>query len=413
MTRYTGAGVVLALGLVAGSAGAQDVELGGQVRPRFEVRDPVPGPAGTRTAEYTTMRSRLSLEAALGDGVRVFVQLQDVRAWGGELGTTDARADALDLHQGWAELGDGESAPVSVRVGRQELSYGGERLVGALNWAQQARSFDGARLRLRPAGGVVVDAVAMQLGDVDAGTADGALAGLHGRIAAAGLLEGYVWYVGEDGEGDRLEDVADTYTVGARWESAAAGIRWRLEGAYQLGESRRAAGGGLDPEPRDVSAYLVAGRVGAQVSRALRVEAWYDRLSGDDDPGDGEIRVFDTLFATNHKFYGHMDLFLNIPVQTGGRGLQDVAVKGSYAVREDQSLHADLHGFYLAATDGLDSGHIGEELDLAYRWRYAPGVALTGGLSWFAGADAWTDPAALGRADDSMVWGYLMLDVAF
>lgn len=54
---------------------------------------------------------------------------------------------------------------------------------------------------------------------------------------------------------------------------------------------------------------------------------WYDHLSGDDDPSDGTVRVFDTLFATNHKFYGLADYFLNIPVQTVGRGLQDLALK--------------------------------------------------------------------------------------
>ncbi len=31
----------------------------------------------------------------------------------------------------------------------------------------------------------------------------------------------------------------------------------------------------------------------------------------------------ETLFATNHKFYGFADLFLNIPRDTAGRGLRD------------------------------------------------------------------------------------------
>ena len=42
------------------------------------------------------------------------------------------------------------------------------------------------------------------------------------------------------------------------------------------------------------------------------------------------MKVFDTLFTTNHKFYGLADLFLNIPLQTDGRGLQDLAVKWHY-----------------------------------------------------------------------------------
>ncbi|NIP78292.1 MAG: alginate export family protein, partial [Gemmatimonadetes bacterium] len=104
------------------------------------------------------------------------VQVQDVRVWGGELGTTDPSADGLDLHQGWLELGDAGSGALSLRVGRQELAYGGERLVGALNWAQQARSFDGARLRLRPSAGLVLDGIGTWIGDEDAGRPDESLA---------------------------------------------------------------------------------------------------------------------------------------------------------------------------------------------------------------------------------------------
>ena len=37
----------------------------------------------------------------------------------------------------------------SFRAGRQELSYGDERLVGAFGWDNLGRSFDAARLRYR------------------------------------------------------------------------------------------------------------------------------------------------------------------------------------------------------------------------------------------------------------------------
>ncbi len=176
---------------------------------------------------------------------------------------------------------------------------------------------------------------------------------------------------------------------------------WRVEGAYQLGTRFR----------NDVAAHLFAARAGTRLGRSLAVTLWYDYLSGDDRPFDDEERVFDTLYATNHKFYGFMDLFLNIPVQTAGRGLQDVALKGAYDLGEDVALAADAHAFLLAATDGLDSGHVGEEVDLSLRWRYAPGVVVSGGLSYFVAGDAWS--GALGNDDENQVWTYLMLDVVF
>lgn len=413
-------GLVLGLLVLAAPGAGQELEIGGEMRPRFEVRDPVPGPSPgeDETLELTSMRSRLSVGAPLSGGVRVFVQLQDVRVWGEEEGTTDGSADGLDLHQAWIELGDAAEQGLALRAGRQELSYGGARLVGALNWAQQARSFDGARLRLRPTADVTVDGIATWIGESDAGRPDETMHGVYGTLESAGSWDAYFLYHARDqlvgGTDARSEDASTTYTLGARWASEAGGIEWRVEAAYQGGETRfLVADPDLWSDYRDVGAYLVAARVGARPLENLAVSLWYDRLSGDDDPLDEEYRVFDTLFATNHKFYGYMDLFLDIPVHTANRGLQDLALKASYDRDPARSLGADLHAFRVTAGAGLETGRIGEELDLTYRWAYAPGVTFTSGLSFFLAGDAWSDAAGLDNPDDDMVWGYVMLDVAF
>ena len=395
--------VTVAVGLlvVAGPAAAQQVELAGQVRPRFEVRDPV---EGLGTVEFTSMRTRAALAASLDRSVSVFVQLQDVRIFGEESGTlTDYSADGLDLHQGWVELGDAEADRWSLRVGRQEAAYGGERLVGAVGWTQQGRSFDGLRVRFRPSDDVVVDGLAFRLGNSFATgiSEDESLYGIYSTLAAAGSLDLYGLLHTRVATFTDLSRV----TVGGRWVSESDAATWRLEGAYQGGDSD---GPVLS---RNISAFMIGARVSTQLSDDLTATLWYDHLSGDDDPTDDEIRAFDTLFATNHKFYGYMDLFLNIPAQTAGRGLQDLAVKASWDLGEGRSLGADLHTFHLAAADGLETGRLGEELDLTYRWGYASGVGLTAGLSYFVAADAWS--TVLGNPDEDQVWGYAMVDVTF
>ena len=133
--------------LVAGASlplHAQQVTLGGQVRPRFEYREP----AGNRDDGATSMRVRVNLSALLERNVQAFIQLQDVRFFGEETNTLgDFSADNFDLHQGYLELNHSGDAGFALRVGRQEVNFGGERLVGAVGWTQQARSFDGARGR--------------------------------------------------------------------------------------------------------------------------------------------------------------------------------------------------------------------------------------------------------------------------
>lgn len=272
-----------------------------------------------------------------------------------------------------------------------------------MNWSQQGRAFDGLRLRVRPADPLALDGLAMTIGNADAGgPRDEGLYGVYGRWEPEGL-DGYVLYNTFNAPPSPLgaPDRTDQYTVGARWASGSAALDWRIEGAYQFGDR-------LD---QDVSAYLLAVRVGRRLGDRWTAALWYDRLSGDDQPLDGETRVFDTLLATNHPLYGRMDLFTNIPVQTGGRGLQDLALEGRYDLREDVTLNADGHAIFLTATGGIPSGHVGEELDLGARWGYAPGLAVSGGLSFFMAGDAWS--GVLGNTDRNQVWGYVMLDAAF
>jgi hypothetical protein len=409
MPDRTRSGLATGIALLAMAAplGAQDVVLGGELRPRFEIRHPVLRDWTEReTRDFVSMRTRGSVLVTLPRDVRAFIQLQDVREWGADPNTMALQATGFNLHQGWIELGHETTSPFSARVGRQELDYGEERLVGAVNWAQQGRSFNGVRLRTRAVEGLVLDGLVMPIGNEDVGEpgSGAGLYGLYGVVSLAGTLDAYLLYNNEDtraGEPPVTTRFTDQYTVGGRWSSGGHGFTWRVEGAVQRGTRQE----------RAVSAYLVAARVGRALTDRLAVDLWYDFLSGGDDPTEPTIRVFDTLFATNHKFYGFMDLFTNIPVHTAGRGLQDLAARGSYRLRDGVDLGVDFHAFRLAATADAEAARIGEEVDLELRWAYAPGVAVSGGASYFAPAEAWS--AVLGRPDRNMVWGYVMLGVRF
>lgn len=130
-------------------------------------------------------------------GVKLFLQ-QDVRLFGEELHTlSDYRADNLDLHQGFLELGSVPLVGGSLRIGRQEMA-GEQRLIGTVDWAQQGRSFDGGRYTSRGFGGVSVDLFAMKLqentspnhpvdGELHGAWADPELGG-GGSLGAWGLV---------------------------------------------------------------------------------------------------------------------------------------------------------------------------------------------------------------------------------
>ena len=98
---------------------------------------------------YDLTRFRLNLEVAPKKWVRVFVQGQDARALGIDPSHLNSTLkDAFDLRQAYLEFKVGDQDGVSLRVGRQELIFGAERLVGTLDWNNTARSFDAVRLGL-------------------------------------------------------------------------------------------------------------------------------------------------------------------------------------------------------------------------------------------------------------------------
>lgn len=393
---YLPAGLCLLLLGVAAPVQAQNLTFNGQIRPRWEGRDP----AGPGLGAFTSMRTRLGLTGVLERNVRIYVEFQDVRLFGEETHPLfDFGADNLDLHEGFAEIGS-FSEGLGIRVGRQEINLGGQRLIGALDWAQQGQSFDGVRLRSVGDWGSV-DLFGFTINDAGspAVAEDEALFGGNAAFATGTLGTLAVYGIHRAVRADDELDTDQT-TVGARWAGRSGLWSYRAEGSYQFGER------GGD----DVSAFMFGARLGAQVGSRSSLTLWYDYLSGDEIPLDGEQGVFETLFATNHKFYGFADLFLNIPVHTAGLGLRDLAIKAALDASDDIRLSLDLHSFRLAEQGSISSTHLGEEIDLTGRYRFTQQVTFVGGASFVAQDEAW---AEIGRLSEDMWWGYLMMNVVF
>ncbi len=395
--RVTGASGVRA-GLLAHAllvalqpiASGQALRVGGEVRPRYEYRSPAGGSANG----FTSMRTRVELSSGLERHVSAFVQLQDVRFWGEEANTlTDFRADNFDLHQGYVELRSAEEGGWRLRLGRQEVGFGEERLVGPVNWTQQGRSFDGLRAGRDGSFGAI-DAFAFVLAESAAlgvpheSEFFGAYAQLEG--IAGGALDLYSLHTHVAGVG------TNQATLGARYQAARGPWRYRIEGSYQLG----------DRDSATVRAFMVGARLGRMVADQIELTLWYDLLSGDPAPGDGRIEAFETLFATNHPFYGLADLFLDIPRHTGGLGLHDVALKLSATPQPDLRLTLDAHAFSVMRLGTLSSRRLGEELDLTARYRYSTSVVLEGGASYVRDGPGLV---ALGRLTEDLRFLYVML----
>src|SRR4051812_33411538 len=88
---------------------------------------------------WLLQRARIGVKLKLTDWLRIYAQGQDSREIGSDRpdfpGSLGAEGDdSFDLRQAWIEIGNPKEFPLTARIGRQILSYGDERLVGAFDW---------------------------------------------------------------------------------------------------------------------------------------------------------------------------------------------------------------------------------------------------------------------------------------
>jgi hypothetical protein len=272
----------------------------------------------------------------------------------------------VDLHQGYLTLGNHKEFPVSLKVGRQELSYGDERLVGAFAWNNIGRVFDAAKVRWQNEW-FAADAFASKLvlpvdGRFNTWNDYNAFSGLYlsTKKIPKNLTEVY-FLARNEGIGVATADpnavlpfqvgapaARDIYTIGARVKSnpgELGNFDYTVEGAFQFGNWKAAAAGAR----LDHQAYAFAANGGYTFTEAFgtpRVALEYAFASGDSDPTDGVHETFDQLYPTGHKFQGYMDL-------ASWQNIHDV--RGIFTIKPTPKLSIALEYHLLWLADTADN----------------------------------------------------------
>jgi hypothetical protein len=409
----------MALLFVAGAlAQAQQVEFSGQFRGRSEFDDRSFN-EGRHHDVFHLLRMRLAATATLNDRVNVVVEVQDARTFGGSGGTLNMGASAFDLRQGYVEVTGCMNDALSFRLGRQSLSYGNERLIGAIDWNNFSQSFDAGVLRLH-AGDMQVDAIGAALGRnpiTGSYVRDFFLAGLWGAWtpAATRTTVQAFWLFDNPDEGNVRQN---RHTAGVYAGGHAGMLDFEVDAALQFGDHIMTG-----MESHHISANMVGVRVGYRFPElaGLRIGAGVDRLSGNDPDKDDTFGAFNTLYGTNHKYYGYMDYFNNVQLTTMGMGLMDIIGQVSIAPAKDVWLGIDVHLFstvtdpdkVLPANASNRSATIGTEIDFTARWKMADAVNLTAGFSVFMAENERAVLRAAGAPTENTSWGYIMTTVNF
>lgn len=413
--------VAIAAPAAAGTAVTWD----GQFRARWEFRSPLdyrlPGTYSRAAFEalddrgdIAIMRTRLGAKLALESDVEAYVQLQDSRTMGSEASTTANTAN-LDVHQAYVDLKNFGGSPAwLLRSGRMELSYGDQHLVGALDWGNVGRSFDGFLVRWNGAS-ARVDAFATWVGDNRRFGTDRMFGGLVATLKPADgfELESFA-FVRDFGD---TSVIAEGGAKGGLHERTLGGrARW-AKGRFDLRGEAMSQDGTRSADDVVAWAGSVRATFEALPKHQLKLTAEYMTASGDAE-NDGTWKRFDPLYPTAHAILGYADL-------AGFSNIEDVNGGVSFAAGKVSTVTLDVHRFSLAEArgawadaagttlrrdaSGAAGTDLGLEFDLTVRCKARPGVLFVGGLSRFEPGDC---VEATGGGD-AQTWGFLQLTANF
>ncbi|MFY9342002.1 MAG: alginate export family protein [Planctomycetota bacterium] len=399
--------------------GVRKVTVGGQYRLRYENQIDFDLAHGTQpdSNDFFTQRVRLAVGLDFSDRLAVFLQLQDVREFGEETSTLDDSADGLDFHQAWAEV---KAPPLggATRIGRQELSLGDQRLVGALDWKSQARSFDGLTQTWKSDAGTSLQLWAFQVRETTTPATVDDDRWFGGVQASGSCCPGttgdlYAMVLHDDGLTPGAS--ATRVTLGTRWVTGQ-GQPWELglELATQTGEQ---AGADIPIGETHAAHAHLTHRFDAAGKPWLKAEL---NVASGDDPATADRERFDNLFPTAHAHWGMLDLALwentfNPMLQFGLApcDLADVTLAWNFfRSMEARDSFGGPNGTLVPA-NATDARTIGNEIDVVYTRRLELGTTakttLQFGYGVFLPGSA---PDSIGR-DTVAHFAYTQFDVRF
>jgi Alginate export len=373
--------------------------LPGWLRVRGEFRDRMEGftNAGFTSGRddlYWLNRFRFNATIQPSRLLAFSVQAQDARVQKKTIGSTGPPfRDVFDLRMAFADVGDPQHSPFLIRVGRQELAFGEQRLVGHLSWLNTARTFDAVRLTIHRKE-FQVDAFGSSVVTVEDAKFNRSgfgsrFFGAYGSTAALipqSTLEPYVFYRLGRGLKSELGPVSDlkAATIGARWAGTLpARLDYGIEVAVQTGS--------LGPDTVQAWAGHWQVRDTLSTKHGLRVVGEYNYASGDSDPLDGSRETFDQLYPTGHDKYGLAD-------QVGWRNIHHLRSGVEGSPRKGLVVNGNYHSWWLAEPrDGLYNAagaviarvpggaadrHVGQEIDAQASYALSAQVQVAGGYAY-------------------------------
>lgn len=333
-------------------------------------------------------RATVHADVHLGNKWRVFTELKTANSTDRALpgGRRPLDVDTFALQQAFVEYKFGNN---EIKVGRQELSFGAQRLVSPLPWGNALRTWQGVRVDNHYKGwtstAFATEFVPVRQYDTNRPDDNQKFSGFHtqGKISK---WSSSFYLFNLNGN-----DARDVNTIGSRWVRNEPTWDLDIEVSGQFGS---------DSQDNDISAFSFASLLGFKIKHDVlkKVFVGLDVASGDDDPFDDDTETFDQLFPLGHAYLGFADFI-------GRRNITAIHAGANFKLSPKVSARAAIHSFYKTEDEdaiynagggvlragnenGFGSDHIGNELDLTLNYAINRNLAAQFGLVYFQTGDA-------------------------
>jgi len=378
--------------------GADDwyLSLGGQARYRYDYFNNTSFGAGRQDEDgFHLFRFLGHADVHFGPNVRAFVQIDSSLEYGRTGGVRPGDMDNVDFQQAFLDFNlPLESAnSVMLRVGRQELAYGAQRLVSPSDWSNVRRTFDGAKMVVETSTDTleafIVRPVTVTNNRLNGDDDHTWFSGIYNVTAlpdlfpsAGSKLDLYLLAL-DKGVSSVNAVSSDTVTIGSRFHSHPHPWDMDVEFDGQFGRTGDSS----------IAAYSIAAEGGYTFSAVMfspRASLGFDLASGSPNPA----HRFNQLFPPLYTYLGHLYLF-------GRENIIDLHPALALTLNRDVTLTFAEHSFWrqnvndavynldsqvVRAPSGSHEAFIGAEFDVTLSWQVNRHIsAYTGWAHLFTG----------------------------
>ena len=381
-----------------------------------------------REDELTWMRTRLNLSKEL-KRAQVLVELQHNSSFGNGANANGAlEDDPLNLHQAFGRLKLKNQEHSFLKIGRFEMSYGDETLIGADDWSQVGRTFDGLHYTLQKpnekfsleafytnlsddTGGVAMVGDVTNPANPDPTVTDNQFMGLNLNWERILRGEFNLFYF------KRNEDQADASdelnTTGFNWTRAKNNWSYYFQYAIQSGQTPM--------EGVDYGGQMQRITVSHELNHNVAAAIDYQNYTGDKSSTLDTFESWQSLYPTLHNILGYAHRInqegpafnqAGEPTPNTNIGVEDLSCHLSWKPARKSATKLAYHRFRAHHLGANISPNLGSEVDLLYSYQWSEDVAFELGLALYRAGNQPNDSLP-GVSGNNAKFGWLSTKAQF